>query len=664
MSAEDPPSVIGTMATLTDGQVLLPGFIIKREKGLYVDISALDSRELLPRFVSKVFEGGARFLGLNYPLFLKLLYQYTIADIGKLLERAEAAKQPAELLLAKDIVAFPPERLALYRGFKMVGEVADYYFEQISIDREIEERTTGLTDDDGLPLPDQVDTYTVTERAYLDFDEFVGALWLKGVRAGIDAPQVRATIAADKADRLTVAQKLPPQQGRDATLEERSKALHRDDSPKLLPDGRVDLCHFSNRFPQVTAGENLVCKVPRVPGVSGWDIQGRELEPDPLKDFDIEKIAGPGTRIERAANGDQLIVAAIDGFLDIDTKTSQFSISEKIVSRAGVSVRTTGDLSLAGDEFEEHGEVQEKRNVKGHHMTFFADVFGNVESNGGRVVFKKTISGGTAKSPGGSIVVEGSASRAVLDAHGGSVDVAIAESSVLIGKEVRVGKAVSCNIVAEIVVIEHSEGSAIAAKDAKIAMSGARKAEGTVLTMLLPDVAHFNSKVAKLEKEKVTIFDAVVLKRAKLTEMASQGEMKTYLALQPKIKAKTISMTMQQEMNWQVMVTRLGASLREYAKLHGEVGKLQAAVTEIDEQIKTLKQQCASESAAVHCEIGEVFGDTIVRQRLLRADTPALETLPVKDLHTKLHEAGSREDRIFTDDSGSVKWSPPVQETF
>ena len=83
------------------------------------------------------------------------------------------------------------------------------------------------------------------------------------------------------------------------------------------------------------------------------------------------------------------------GFLNVDRETSQVSVGDKIVSRDGVSARTTGNLQLTGD-YEEFGEVQEKRVIEGEGITVHADVFGNIVSRGGAVVLNSNLVGGSA----------------------------------------------------------------------------------------------------------------------------------------------------------------------------------------------------------------------------------------------------------------------------
>lgn len=654
---------VGDIATLADGQVLLPSFVVRRGDGLYVDISAMDSHELFLRFVERVFSAGTCFSGLDHDLFGKLLFDYAPADIAALLGRFEAEGRPPELRLASDIVPFPAERQALYRGIKLLdrGEAAEYLFEQVTVDAEIQVPRYGdadPADESGEQPLLGYDTQTVSERAYLDFDEFVAAAWNKGLRYGIDAAAVREAIARDKAERLLVARQKPPLQGSDANIEEQTDVLHRDDSPRIRPDGRMDLRHFRNRFPQVVAGMPLFKKVPRIEGVSGWNVSGSELPPEVVKDFDVGTLAGPGTRVERTGDGRELVVAAMDGFLNIDAQSGQVSITDKIINKEGVSARTTGDLALSGDEYEEHGEVQEKRVIEGRHMTFFAAVFGSIVSNGGRIVIKQALSGGAAKSPGGSIVVEGSASRATLEARRGLIEVAQAEGSLLIGQVVRVGRAVGCEIVADEVVIEQAEGCAIAARSATIGVATARKHEGTILTLLLPDIEHYDKEIEKAAAAGTAAEAALAARRITLAALAEQPDMKTYLALQPKIKAGTLAMTPAQEANWQKLLGRLGPALREYSRLHGEAQNLQATIAESGQHIETLRQERSDALVAVRCAIGEVKGETIVRSRQVRPDQPPLASLPAKELHLKLREAGAAAERLFGGDSGSVSWSP------
>lgn len=645
------PSAIGNVADLREGQILLPAFVGRRPDGLFVDLLAVDSRGLIAEFVQRVFVSGARFVDLDYELFLNLLFLWEPADIDRRLAEFKNRGQPPQVRLAADIVPFGEERRALYRTVKILdgGRGAEYMFEQISVEREVE--------DPSVPEGKRI----VSERLYADFDEFVAALWEKGVRFGIDARAVREAIARDKAERLTIARFVAPREGKDAGVDEQSDQLHRDDAPRRLADGRIDLSQFRNRFPQVTKGTRLFKKIPRVSGVSGWDVAGKEIAPKPIKDFDIETLAGPGTEVVRES-GLELVVAAQDGFLDIDAQSGKISVVDKIISREGVSMRTTGNLSLQGEEYEEHGEVQERRSVNGHHMSFFADVFGNIVSDGGRVTLKRNLSGGTIQDPGGEVVVEGAASRSEISVPDGSFRANHAENCIIIGGKVRIGRAVRCDIVAEEVAIESSEGCAVAARRIAVKTSTTRKDEASALTVLLPDLARFDAELARLADAREASEGRIGKFSAAMQALTAQPDMKSYLSLQPKIKAKTLIMSAAQQVQWQALLARLAPTLRQVAALNSEIQSSRQAVADTDAEIATVAEARRSAGQGLFCKIEVVAGDTVVYQLRQSSEDKALASLPAKELHKRLREPGARAVRLFFGVSGSFEWQPPPEE--
>lgn len=646
------PSAIGNVADLREGQVLLPAFVGRRPDGLFIDLLAVDSRGLITEFVQRVFASGARFVDLDYELFLNLLFLWEPADIDRRLAEFKNRGQPPQVRLAADIVPFGEERRALYRTVKILdgGRGAEYMFEQISVEREIE--------DPEVPEGKR----TVSERQYADFDEFVAALWEKGVRFGIDARAVREAIARDKAERLTIARFVEPKEGKDAGVDEQSDQLHRDDAPRRLADGRIDLSQFRNRFPQVTKGTRLFKKIPRVSGVSGWDVAGKEIAPKPIKDFEIDTMAGPGTEVVRES-GLELVVAAQDGFLDIDAQSGKISVVDKIVSREGVSMRTTGNLSLQGEEYEEHGEVQERRSVNGHHMSFFADVFGNIVSNGGLVTLKRNLSGGTVQDPGGEVIVEGAASRSEISVPDGSFRASHAENCIIIGGKVRIGRAVRCDIVADEVAIETSEGCAIAARRIAVKTSTTRKDEASALTVLLPDLARFDAELSRLADAREASEGRIAKFSAAMQALTAQPDMKSYLSLQPKIKAKTLTMSAAQQVQWQALLTRLAPTLRQVAALNSEVQSSRQAVADTDAEIATVAEARRAAGQGLFCKIEAVAGDTAVYQLRQSSEDKALASLPAKELHKRLREPGARAVRLFFGVSGSFEWQPPEEES-
>ncbi|MBK6637089.1 MAG: DUF342 domain-containing protein [Rhodocyclaceae bacterium] len=631
------PNALPSTVLVTD--IPLPSFVLIEDDGLFVDMNALDAPDLLVRFVDRVFNSQACLEGLHYANFLRMLFDAQPKEVDAMIADCEARGVPARLLLAKRIVAFPPSRQQLYRGLSLKGNSAEYFFEQVSIDYE----------EDGQAF---------STAATLSFDEFVAAMWLKGLRYGIDGDLVRQKLAEGKAERVSVAAPRAPNEGADASIGESAKTMQRNDAPRLRHDGKVDLARYENRFPQVTAGQRLFKKLASIAGVPGRDVRGQELPPKPVKDFSLGDLAGPGTQVERVEGEGDYVVALMDGFLSVDADTGRVSVNDKIINKAGVSARTTGNLSLAGQEYEEHGEVQEKRVVEGHHMSFFANVFGNIISDGGRISIKRTLAGGSAKSPGGQILIEGNASRALLEAKGGEVHVKAAEGCLIIARKVVMESAILCDVLADEIEIGHSEGSALAGKKVVVKQATARRDEATLVSLLLPDLARFDQALKDALSKQSEAAALEQAKREKLTSLTAEPEMKTYMSIQPRIRAKELVLKGEQEANWQKMLARLAPTLRDFARLNAELQEIKKRRAELAETLATIKAERAEAIAAVSCLIDDVSGETLVRLRQTRFEDTALANLPAKDLRARLHDAGLPADRVFFGAAGIVVWPP------
>ena len=118
---------IGNLAELGEGQVLLPAFVTRGEKGLFVDAeAAAASGDGFRQFVERVFGAGLRFSGLYYAGFLDLLYGLSDPPAR------------ASIQLAADIVPFPETRRVLYRTVKIAHDnrSAEYVFEPVEIEVE------------------------------------------------------------------------------------------------------------------------------------------------------------------------------------------------------------------------------------------------------------------------------------------------------------------------------------------------------------------------------------------------------------------------------------------------------------------------------------------------------------------------------------------------
>ncbi|WP_165390886.1 flagellar assembly protein A [Pseudoduganella lutea] len=333
--------------------------IVGRDDGIWLRADAPPSA--LAAAVDALFQAGAFLAGLDYAVFQRMLY-----GAGPALPAAWHG-QPL-VRVADAMVSFEPARRGLYRSPRIESGVASCFFEPVLLANAV-----------GIP-----------ELSRLEFDEFVADMWCKGIRFGIDVPTVRAVMAAGGRARIVVARRLDPVDGRNATIVEVSPQLRRCNAPRALANGRFDLHAFENRFPQVKAQVRLLRKDPCTAGTRGIDLSGEPIEATAGTDLELTAVAGPGTVIEHL-DGHDYLVSAAEGFVNID-RNGRLSIGPKIVGRDGASVRTTGNLQLAGD-YEEFGDVEENVIVEGSGITIHGNVFGHIASRGGAVHLKRNLMG-------------------------------------------------------------------------------------------------------------------------------------------------------------------------------------------------------------------------------------------------------------------------------
>ena len=231
----------------------------------------------------------------------------------------------------------------------------------------------------------------------------------------------------------------------------------------------------------------LLQKIAATGGSPGFEMSGAMLPPKPGLDLDLASYASEGTAVEQGAAG-EFLVSRRAGFLQVDGATSRIAVGDKIVSRDGVSARTTGNLKLSGD-YEEFGDVQEKRVVEGESITVHGNVFGSVSSRGGTVLLHANLVGGSAENRRGDIRVRGVASGATLRASDGEVVLERAENCIVSGTRVTVVHAVNCEIIGDEVTVGQAEGGAIAGRRVTVGACAPRKQGEMLVCVLAPNAA-------------------------------------------------------------------------------------------------------------------------------------------------------------------------------
>ena len=633
------------------GNVTFPRFIRKEGGRVLIDPTLMPADRSFWIFVDRLYSQGARFVGLDYACFQKLLYHPDVV-----------LSQKTEIRLATEIVVFAPERKALYKEVRILNHEAraEYMFEPAFLEVSVEEPVYGKPDESGNTPITGYQTIITIEPTQLDIDEFFAAMWTKGVRFGIQVPVVQSAIAANKADRVVVALELLPVPGKDAELKEMFEGLRRDNSP-LIRAGIADLRRFTNRFPQVAKGQRMLKKIPKQLGEPGFKVTGILVEPDKPKDLDLDAMAGPGTKIELTHEG-MFLVAVADGFIAIDLKSNQVSVNEKIENKGGISIKTTGNLSLTVDEFIEHGEVQEGRIVEGKHMKFTSAVYGSLFSDAGRIEIDDNLIGGSATSPAGSITIKRRASNACVEAVGGSIDIHYAENSTIIGDAVTIEHAINCAVVANKLHVGLTQGCTLAAKFIDIGKSDSRKGIPTVVSVLVPTLADVVRQIAALKTSIQEIELQAKAKLAELKKLVSEPELSKFLSIQERLRTGNVTVSPALEHNFRIMQSKHAASLKVMGRLMKEKQALVESIHAKRQEILPLEEKQTAQTAGLGCTIHEVVGETTVQQFRTNLRVANFKGTSVNNLANLLRTGASHLIRIFSDDIGSVEWHYTLPE--
>jgi hypothetical protein len=598
--------------------------IARRDDGVYADPAVLGTT--LVAAIDSIFRGGQYLAGIDYPVLIKALFGH-----GPALPAGPDGV--AQVRIAADILPFDPARRELYRAAKIGSGRAEYYFEPVWL--------PDPADPDGPGLP-----------ARLDLDEFVADMWLKGIRFGIDVAAVRGAIETGKAERVTVARRLEPEQGQDARIEEVSDDIHRNDAPRQLANGRLDLHSFQNRFPQIQPGARLLKKVPLTAGTGGFELSGVALAAKPGHDLDFNAYAGEGTRVECQKDG-EFLVSQQAGFLSVDG--DKISVGAKIVSRDGVSAKTTGNLQLTGD-YEEFGEVQEKRVIEGESITVHGDVFGRLVSRGGNILLHANLVGGSAHNKRGDIRVFGVASGAVLHAEDGAVVLERAENCVVSGARITITHAINCDVIGDEVTIVQSEGSAVAGRRVTIDFALPRRQDESLVYVLRPEGAQVEEVIAAIGARLAQVEQLAAQHKTQMEGLTGQADVRRYLMLASRVRKNEISFTPEQARQFQRMGQDVAPALKAIGEVSTRVKQCEADLEQGRTLLADLERQRRDAASISAVTVHRVQGDTQVR---VLGFSPAAGTpyiIAPRELKARLRGPQSGE-LLFAGTQGTFAWS-------
>jgi hypothetical protein len=338
----------------------------------------------------------------------------------------------------------------------------------------------------------------------------------------------------------------------------------------------------------------------------------------------------------------------------VDGKTSRISVGDKIVSHDGVSARTTGNLQLTGD-YEEFGEVQEKRTIEGESITVHGDVFGHLLSRGGTVLLNQNLVGGSARNRRGDIRVRGVASSAVIQASGGEVVLERAENCVVSGARVTVAHAVNCEILGEQVEVGVAEGCAIGGLRVTVGSSAPRRQGEMVVIAMHPDRAGIEQALTQVGERVAQFAELVARHKAEMGRLTGQPEVRAYLQLAARVRKNEITLTPEQVPQFQKMAQAQAPLLKAIAKLSQDLKALEAEQQAGMALLEQLGTQRADNATQCSVDVRAILGDTHVRAWAFRPDGASIYDLPARDVKARLRGALPT-TVLFSGSGGAYAW--------
>lgn len=295
-------------------------------------------------------------------------------------------------------------------------------------------------------------------------DEFLGLLWKFGIKFGIDSASLTATLAegAAKPGKYLVARAIPVVEGSDAKPVPKVNFQRQRAIRAAGEAGHADLHFYACGFPQVPAGPGphaLLEKKPALAGRAGRSVGGKLFPPKPVKDFDLARMAGAGTRVMELDGTPTIVTDQGGWFIDVDAK-QQISVSPHAKNSFPVGPKT-GSFEVKGDRFEQCADIEHQYLLIGRHIDIRPGaVRGKVISRAGNILIGGQVeNGGQVEAENGDVTVEGAVLGGRVVALAGKITVPRAEGSVLIAREVTVTQtALNCFIIADTIRLEKAAG--------------------------------------------------------------------------------------------------------------------------------------------------------------------------------------------------------------
>jgi hypothetical protein len=233
---------------------------------------------------------------------------------------------------------------------------------------------------------------------------------------------------------------------------------------------------------------------------------------------------------------------------------------------------------------------------------------------------------------------------------------------VLLGRQVVVGQATNCAIVADEVTLDVSEACGVAARAITVQTARSRRELDTVLLLLLPDLSTYAAQIAALEKKCAALDKEIAEHRSRIDALRSEKEVASYLLLAGKLRRQEVTLSAEQQVGWRRLSALVAPVLRTMSQLAEVARELDGNLNALRSQHNRSDRGQGTGLQRYRCTVERVEGETRVSTLLLRlADTP-LSALPGKDLKARLRRTDPATRLLFSaGHAGHFAWSyrPP-----
>ncbi len=444
-------------ASLDNPREYLAGFpfLSVEPRGIFALLERMDDSLELARLVDQVFSAGLHFKGLNYKNLAGLLH-----DLPPLKLRFP------RLLIAETVAPFTAARRALYQGELFANPREASYDFTFRLDSRI-------TFAQGVKPP-------TADEAPRNIDEFVAAMWQKGIRYGLDLEAVEKGLNVPRNQylRLKFAQALDPTPGVNARVEPLIN-LNKDLRPVESAEGEVDLRRYLCVFPQARENQVILRKHEAQPGREGRTVFGDPVPTTTGKDLNLAKLAGKGTHIDVVGTRECLL-ADKAGFVSVNPRSGAVSVTDEVINHTPVGIHT-GSLTIEAERCVQFGGVGHGYSLEANSLELRSgSLEGAVVSRAGDVLVEAPVNGGRVTALEGNVTVKAPVrSGSVLRAYHGRLVLDQAENCTLVAREVEVRRAANATIIAEQVKAAECLGCSVFAFSIQIALarSAARRGQ-------------------------------------------------------------------------------------------------------------------------------------------------------------------------------------------